>query len=122
MGSHCIWSTDWFNNPAKQAEILRRVIESRFAELKAKEAQFTLRLERPSSVADQTSGAVVPPPRDCPIRASPDIRDELVPRLENARFLNKMSLIELRESFTWWVRWRPCRRFCRSSWRRRTNH
>jgi hypothetical protein len=60
---HRIWSTDWFNNPAKQAEILRRVIEDRLAELKAKEAQFTLRPERQSPVADRTSGAVVPPPR-----------------------------------------------------------
>jgi hypothetical protein len=40
---HRIWSTDWFNNPGKQAEILRSVIADRLAELKAKEAQFTAR-------------------------------------------------------------------------------
>ncbi|MGA8171986.1 MAG: hypothetical protein WB816_14295, partial [Methylocystis sp.] len=51
----------------------------------------------------------------------PDVRDELVSRLGKARFLNKMRHIGLRESFTRWVRWRHCRRFCRSSWRRRTN-
>ena len=38
---HRIWSTDWFNNPAKQAEVLRGVISDRLAELKAQEARFT---------------------------------------------------------------------------------
>lgn len=37
---HRIWSTDWFNSPAQQADILRRVIETRLAELKAKEKDF----------------------------------------------------------------------------------
>ncbi len=38
---HRIWSTDWFNKPREQAEILRNVITERMAELKAKEATFS---------------------------------------------------------------------------------
>ncbi|WP_315701245.1 MULTISPECIES: AAA domain-containing protein [unclassified Bradyrhizobium] len=38
---HRIWSTDWFQNPKKQAEILRGVIEARFIELRAREAEFS---------------------------------------------------------------------------------
>jgi hypothetical protein len=37
---HRIWSTDWFNSPAKQAAILRGVINDRLAELKTREAEF----------------------------------------------------------------------------------
>jgi hypothetical protein len=37
---HRIWSTDWFTNPRRQAELLREVITKRIAELKAKEAEF----------------------------------------------------------------------------------
>jgi len=56
---HRIWSTDWFNNPAKQAEILRGVIADRLAELKAREAQFTRRMPgRP----ERLNGAAVQPP------------------------------------------------------------
>ena len=35
---HRIWSTDWFNDPRKEAEKLRRVIESRLDDLKQKRA------------------------------------------------------------------------------------
>lgn len=38
---HRIWSTDWFENPRKQAEILRGVIEARLIELRAREAEFS---------------------------------------------------------------------------------
>jgi very-short-patch-repair endonuclease len=37
---HRIWSTDWFNNPQKQAQILREVIAARLSELKEQEAAF----------------------------------------------------------------------------------
>ncbi len=54
---HRIWSTDWFNNPVKQAEILRGVISDRLAELKAKEAQFT---RSAASKPANVSGAAQP--------------------------------------------------------------
>jgi very-short-patch-repair endonuclease len=38
---HRIWSTDWFINPRRQAEILRQVIAKRLEKLKAKEEKFT---------------------------------------------------------------------------------
>ncbi len=38
---HRIWSTDWFNNPSQQATVLRRAIDERMGELKAKEKSFT---------------------------------------------------------------------------------
>jgi transcription elongation GreA/GreB family factor len=39
---HRIWSTDWFNNPRREAERLRSVIEHRMQELRAVEAEFKL--------------------------------------------------------------------------------
>jgi very-short-patch-repair endonuclease len=40
---HRVWSTDWFNNPRKEADILRNVIAARLTELQAKEAAFSPR-------------------------------------------------------------------------------
>ncbi len=37
---HRIWSTDWFNNPRKEAEILRKEILDRLADLKENSAAF----------------------------------------------------------------------------------
>ncbi len=37
---HRIWSTDWFNNPRREAERLREVIEQRLVALKEREAEF----------------------------------------------------------------------------------
>jgi very-short-patch-repair endonuclease len=37
---HRIWSTDWFNNPQREAERLRKVIVDRMAELKTRDAEF----------------------------------------------------------------------------------
>ena len=37
---HRIWSTDWFNNPGREAERLRQVVVERLAELKAREHEF----------------------------------------------------------------------------------
>jgi very-short-patch-repair endonuclease len=34
---HRIWSTDWFNNPRKEAEVLRRVVSERIKALKERE-------------------------------------------------------------------------------------
>jgi hypothetical protein len=42
---HRIWSTDWFNNPRQQGERLRVVIGRRMEELRAREAEFSLRAE-----------------------------------------------------------------------------
>jgi transcription elongation GreA/GreB family factor len=48
---HRIWSTDWFANPAKQAEILRGVIEARMSALKAREAEFSRTSREPAAPA-----------------------------------------------------------------------
>ena len=37
---HRIWSTDWFNNPHREAERLRQVIAQRLEQLKAKEQDY----------------------------------------------------------------------------------
>jgi superfamily I DNA and/or RNA helicase len=37
---HRIWSTDWFSNPQGEVEKLRKVVETRLADLKAKEKEF----------------------------------------------------------------------------------
>jgi very-short-patch-repair endonuclease len=37
---HRIWSTDWFNNPAREAERLRQAITERLAKLKEKELDY----------------------------------------------------------------------------------
>jgi very-short-patch-repair endonuclease len=46
---HRIWSTDWFANPRRQAEILRDVIAKRLEDLKAKEAEFKPAAPAPAS-------------------------------------------------------------------------
>jgi very-short-patch-repair endonuclease len=38
---HRIWSTDWFNNPVREADRLRGVIASRLEELKRREFQYS---------------------------------------------------------------------------------
>jgi very-short-patch-repair endonuclease len=38
---HRIWSTDWFNNPAREADRLRGVIASRLEELKRREFEYS---------------------------------------------------------------------------------
>jgi transcription elongation GreA/GreB family factor len=38
---HRIWSTDWFNNPAREADRLRGVIVSRLEELKRREFEYS---------------------------------------------------------------------------------
>ncbi|MDX2103413.1 MAG: DUF4011 domain-containing protein [Alphaproteobacteria bacterium] len=37
---HRVWSTDWFNNPGREAERMRKAIEARMKVLKAQEQQF----------------------------------------------------------------------------------
>ena len=48
---HRIWSTDWFNDPRKEAERLRAVIAETLAELKSRVAEFTdeAKTARPSA-------------------------------------------------------------------------
>ena len=57
---HRIWSTDWFNDPAKQAAVLRQVITARLTELKAKEAQFTWATGQPAQTAPAQMGKLLP--------------------------------------------------------------
>ncbi|MBI3676293.1 MAG: GreA/GreB family elongation factor [Proteobacteria bacterium] len=48
---HRIWSTDWFNNPKREAERLRTVIASRLEELKTREAEFSREMIHPQPTA-----------------------------------------------------------------------
>ena len=54
---HRIWSTDWFNNPRREAERLRTVIEQRMQEMRAVEAELKLSIDVSESAAtdSQTS-------------------------------------------------------------------
>jgi hypothetical protein len=62
---HRIWSTDWFNNPTREADRLRAAITSSLEELKRREFEYS----RPASrepkridpTLDKTSKAVVSP-------------------------------------------------------------
>lgn len=58
---HRIWSTDWFNNPRREAERIREVIAARVQALKAREAEF---LTQP--VPAQSTTAIQLPPREAP--------------------------------------------------------
>ena len=46
---HRIWSTDWFNNPRREAERLRGVLSARIEELFARESEFTYHPRRDES-------------------------------------------------------------------------
>jgi very-short-patch-repair endonuclease len=64
---HRIWSTDWFANPAKQAEILRGVIEARFTELRERESEFSRPLAITPAVTEadkEIEGAAPSPEND----------------------------------------------------------
>lgn len=54
---HRIWSTDWFNNPRREAERMREVIAARMQALKARETEF---LAQPAP-ADSTTAIQLPP-------------------------------------------------------------
>jgi hypothetical protein len=56
---HRIWSTDWFNNPQREAQKLREVIATRLAELKGREFEYTP--PPASKIASPKSEAVVLP-------------------------------------------------------------
>lgn len=60
---HRIWSTDWFNNPHREAERLREVIAARIQSLKAREPEF---VSTPAS--DESTTARQPRPGDNPPR------------------------------------------------------
>lgn len=60
---HRIWSTDWFNNPRREAERMREVIATRMQVLKAREAEF---LTQPTPAESTTASQL--PPRDEPPR------------------------------------------------------
>ena len=47
---HRIWSTDWFNNPQREAEKLRSAITERIASLKTREAEF-VKQPKPKAVS-----------------------------------------------------------------------
>ncbi|MFG1384518.1 DUF4011 domain-containing protein [Xanthobacter versatilis] len=53
---HRIWSTDWFNNPRREAERVREVISARMQALKAREAEFLT----PPTPADGSTAIQLP--------------------------------------------------------------
>jgi len=55
---HRIWSTDWFNNPQREAEKLRKAIAERIAYLKTIEAEF-VRPPKPQMASSIESSAAV---------------------------------------------------------------
>ena len=57
---HRIWSTDWFNNPQREAEKLRKAIVERIAFLKAREAEF-VKQPNQKMASSTEDGAAVPP-------------------------------------------------------------
>jgi hypothetical protein len=57
---HRIWSTDWFNNPQREAEKLRKAIVERIAFLKAREAEFVKQPNQKMAPSTE-DGAAVPP-------------------------------------------------------------
>jgi hypothetical protein len=60
---HRIWSTDWFNNPLREADKLRALIASRLKELKSREFEYTaVTPHRPKKAEPaDTVGAVIRP-------------------------------------------------------------
>jgi hypothetical protein len=73
---HRIWSTDWFNNPQREAEKLRTAITDRIAFLKTREADF---VKRPASRATSSIEASVSVIAVQPDRAlTEDIRERPV--------------------------------------------
>jgi hypothetical protein len=51
---HRIWSTDWFNNPQREAENLRKATEERVAYLKTREAEFVKPTLKAAPIKDVT--------------------------------------------------------------------
>ncbi len=60
---HRIWSTDWFNNPRREAERMREVIAARMKALKALESEFLTQPVRADSATAITLPAASPPSR-----------------------------------------------------------
>jgi hypothetical protein len=59
---HRIWSTDWFDNPQREAEKLRAVISSRLNELKQREFEYVVPSARvPETHQRVASSAIVLP-------------------------------------------------------------
>lgn len=69
---HRIWSTDWFNNPSREAERLRVVVENRMKELRMVAAEWKL----PETVSSETVPAERP--ANTPLAAAPPLPGLLV--------------------------------------------
>lgn len=60
---HRIWSTDWFNDPGREANILRQVIDARLTELKTRTNQQPTEFsQRPSGFDGEETVVVEPEP------------------------------------------------------------
>ena len=81
---HRIWSTDWFNNPSREADRLRAIIASRLEELKRREFEYSTPASRepksPEVAPAPTEAVVLPlvkeetPSAPQPAAASQDVR------------------------------------------------
>jgi transcription elongation GreA/GreB family factor len=83
---HRIWSTDWFNDPSKEAVRLRQAVEARLLELKRKSAAEAAGLKD----LVHASPAV---PREMPIQ--PDLLHVLPPREADAAVLPSANSVNL---------------------------
>ena len=87
---HRIWSTDWFNNPAKQADILRKVISDRLIELESKKSEFSQGPNKSAQQADKASQQITASVK----KAKVEVQTQLnlpIPRLSSAA-LNRVVI------------------------------
>lgn len=64
---HRIWSTDWFNDPLREAERLRRAVEERLSELEAQQEKYAEPASLPQTQESQSESSDIGiPPDDAP--------------------------------------------------------
>ncbi|MCT8992209.1 DUF4011 domain-containing protein [Chelativorans sp. SCAU2101] len=85
---HRIWSTDWFNNPRREAERLRAVLSSRMEELKSREAAFAV----PQVRKEPSRLIQLPEPRREPAEPLFDRIASEVPALPTASSRNDQTI------------------------------
>ena len=69
---HRIWSTDWFNDPKREADRLREVISARLLELKRRESEFTATVPRRKGDSELDQAIIVRGLSDIEERGAPE--------------------------------------------------